>query len=211
MGIVERIGNGGNHSRGLIRRQPPVRRVVGQILPIDQFRDNEPYAPVLADIVHRHNIRMLEARRLARFLQQLVCLSRAERRPASGGRAGTRRNDRWNLDGDLAFQLRIKGPPDFAEAANPQQLFEPIAPNQRAGRASRRHRPVIAGFVLHPGCPAQCIDPLAHLHQQFGGNRDKGSRPITHAQLDARLPTVRRARECDRSWEKGWRGEGVTG
>ena len=106
----------GGDPGGLARRQRPgASDDRGEVLALDDLHDDERAGLVLAVVVDRDDVRVVERRRVLRLL--------AEARAEVGVPAvlGAKQ-----LDGDVAIELAVVGPVDGRHAALSEQLDQPI-------------------------------------------------------------------------------------
>jgi hypothetical protein len=135
--------------------QRPAAQELGERLPGDQLHGNEHLVGEGADVVHRDDVGVLQARHGLRLAQQA--------RPAGGGGRGAQQ-----LHRHPPVELRIVGGVDDSHAAGAQPLEHQVAPERRpalelgrrrarsprlrlGGRQRRRDRCRLALLVRH-GC-----------------------------------------------------------
>jgi hypothetical protein len=118
-GVAELAGHG---HRPLHRgRLHVAQRAAG-----DELHDEEEAAVLLADVVHGHDVGMVEGGRRPRLAQETL---------ARLGHVGRRQQ----LDRHLAVEGDVAGPPDLAHAALAEHLHEAVAaPEQLPGDQRRR-------------------------------------------------------------------------
>ena len=115
-------GDLGGDAGRLARRERPVpAQDRGEILAVDQLHDDERPVLVLAEVVHGHDVGMVQRRRGQRLLPE----ARAE----VGIAAVLGAED---LDRDVAIELGVVGAVDGGHAPLPEELHQPIPPAQDA-------------------------------------------------------------------------------
>ena len=104
------------------QRQRPARQPLAKRFALDELRDQEPRAVVIADLVNGQDVRMIERRRGARFVQETAqpLGVAAELRPQ-------------HFERDRPAQRRIGGLVDLAHPAAAQQALNLIAADGAAG------------------------------------------------------------------------------
>ncbi len=103
---VERVGDLHAEVEQGVHRQRPVRQPALQRRPVEQLHDQERQVAVMADVVERADVRMVERRGGAR-----LALEALERRGI------LRELGREELDGDLAAETRVLGAVDDTHPA----------------------------------------------------------------------------------------------
>jgi hypothetical protein len=106
----EAMGNLDRKIDGLLRREVAGAHTLGQRLAFEQLGHDIRPAVVRAEVVHGHDVRMVERTRHPRLLLE----TRQAHRIAIGGRL-------QDLDGDVAGQSRVVGAVDLAHASCPDQ------------------------------------------------------------------------------------------
>ena len=97
-------------------------------VPCDELHHEERDPAILADVVHGHDVRMVERRSRARFLQQANASILRRRRLGQ------------HLDGDLSIELEVGAAVDDAHAAAAELGIEPVAAVQH-GALPQPHGP----------------------------------------------------------------------
>ena len=142
---VQRAGDLGADLDGPAERQQPRSQFVAERLTIEELRDDERHAVLGADVVHRDDVRMVQA-------AGGVGLS-AESRDLlwRGGRPA------HDLERDVAHQARVVRPVHDAHAPLVEQADDPVRTKMIAGRQPdlRRGRRLINHNV--PDCAGQIL------------------------------------------------------
>ena len=107
---VERAGDVDRHAERLAQRQRPARDRVGERLPFEVLHDQVVDAVLMADVVERADVRMVQPRDRARLAVEALAQLRA--------RGEMRGQD---LDGDVAVETRVAGAIDLAHAAGAER------------------------------------------------------------------------------------------
>ena len=109
----------------LAKRQRAAREPLAQRLALDELRDEEPRAVVIADLVDGEDVRMIERRSGARFVQEAAHPLRiaGELRPQ-------------HLERDRPSQRRIDGLVDLTHPAAAEQVLNLVAADGAPRRSS---------------------------------------------------------------------------
>jgi hypothetical protein len=115
VGGLEGVGNLSRDVDGLVDRERGVLEALGERRSFDQLEDERLNAAGLREAVNARNVRVIEGGEHLR----LTLESRQSIRLA--------RHAFWeSLDGDVAMQLGVAGPIDFAHSAFAQLVQDPI-------------------------------------------------------------------------------------
>ena len=121
MRVVQGFSDCGNQLRALLERRPRLLEPRGETWAVDELRNHKTQERIgAADVVHRHDMWMVEAGDGAGFGQIVVGILGA------GHQAAMR-----HLDCHQPFQLIVAGEINESEASLPQQLFDAIAADLR--------------------------------------------------------------------------------
>jgi len=127
---------------GLARSERPRFDPLAKRLTFEEFLDDVGRALVRPEIVHRHNVRMVELTSGARFLFEAAQAIRIGR--IRGGQ---------DFDGHVAFETRIARPIDFAHPARTQRREDFVRPHFCAGRQghfkSQKNEPLTPTPLSH--------------------------------------------------------------
>ena len=116
VGVLQRVGDGGDELRRLAGRRPLGRQQIGQRDPLDEFADQVREASRLADFVDRHDRRMPQLGDAAGLPQEPLDVAFAGHLPRSR-----------NLDRHDAVEFGVAGLVHGAEGARPHQINELVA------------------------------------------------------------------------------------
>src|SRR5262249_10948521 len=111
MGVLERVGHGGDQLGRLARRLATGGQDVGEGQPLDEGADQVGDAVVLADVVHRYDRRVPQPRDAAGLAEEAVEVGAVGQVPRAG-----------DLDSDGAVQQRVARLVDRPEAAGADRL-----------------------------------------------------------------------------------------
>jgi hypothetical protein len=118
-----------------------LREYVVQGRAVDQLHDDQRASVDLGDVVHGDHAVMADPRRRPRLALH------PQAQVGQFGSVGVGEGAQF-LDGDLAAEDLVDGPPDDAHAAAPESVHDAIAPGQQsvdlvhASALPRRHRPL---------------------------------------------------------------------
>jgi hypothetical protein len=135
-GVLERFAD---------RKRPP-REPLGQRLALDQLHDEVVHAPVMADVVHGTDVRMIERGDGARLALELA--------PGLGLRAGRRGQ---NLDRDGPAQTGVVRSIDLAHPAGADGRDDLIGTQTRSGGERARS---LRSELVGPHPRSRRLDPL---------------------------------------------------
>ena len=122
MGVIERVGDFGGNSHGLVDREPSYGvETFTQRLPLHHRRHEIQNAIRLAGVVQRKDVRVIESRRELDFAKETLA-------PQRFGELGAQ-----HLDCNLATMLAIMGEIDGGHSALTELTIELVAVGERAG------------------------------------------------------------------------------
>ena len=124
VGVGERPGERDADLENLLVGEPPLGYQPPERVALDQLGDQVDGAVAGARLVQRDDRRMAQAGRDERLAHRALAIpARAQRDP---------------LERDLPLEHLVAGPPDDAEAAGPEPIKQPVAPEQQLAGARRR-------------------------------------------------------------------------
>jgi hypothetical protein len=122
----ESIGDRNRHRDRLIERQRPVEQTAGERLPFDVLHDEERRPVMVAHVVERADVRMVQAGNRLRFALEPCA-------PVSVGADGRREN----LDGNGPIETDVSTTVDFTHPSGADEGLDLVGAEARAGR--QRH------------------------------------------------------------------------